>query len=616
MTQRGVFSSLYEGLKTGTMTRRQFVERATAAGMSLAVAGFVVNSMTMGTASAQEAAGRPAGGTESNTRGMGEELRILLWQAPTTLSPHTATGTKDFLAASLVLEPLMNYLPDATVIPNLLAEMPTVENGGLAADLSSVTLKLLPGVVWSDGTPFTSADVEFTWKWITDPANSSVRIGVYSAVSAMEIIDELTITATFASPTLAWYVPFAGAFNGCVYPAHVWGGDPANRDAITSFQQAPIGTGPYKVTSFTENDQVLYEINENYREANKPYFKTVNIKGGGDAQSAAQAVLQTGDYHYAWNLQVEPQIQRQHETDSGKGTVVVVPGTSVERLDINFADPNTEVDGERAKLGTVHPIWGDKAVRDALNMACDRETIAGQFYLPPGERATSNILVGIGAYESPNTTFTFDLEAAAAALEGAGWVLDGDVRKKDGAELAISYVTSINAVRQKTQAVNKQNWESIGFKVELKEVDAGIYFDSDAGNEQNISHFYNDVQMYTNSPGSPFPTDYMEGWYYGKDGDNVSQMANGWSGSNLARYQNAEYDVMFEEAIATTDPARAAELLIAMNDILIADVAMIPLVQRAADKYAISNELSNDNVALGPYDSSFWNIQNWVPAAQ
>jgi peptide/nickel transport system substrate-binding protein len=615
MTQRGVFSALYDGLKTGKLTRREFLERATATGMSLAVAGFVANSVGMQGASAQESTGRPTAGTENNTRGQGDELRILLWQAPTTLSPHTATGTKDFLAASLVLEPLFNYLPDATVIPNLVAEMPTVENGGLAEDLTSVTLKLLPGVVWNDGTPFTAADVEFTWKWIIDPANSSVRIGVYSAVASMEVIDDLTVKATFTQPTLAWYVPFAGAFNGVVYPAHVWGGDPANRDAISSFQQAPVGTGPYKVVSFTENDQVIYEINENYREENKPFFKTVNIKGGGDAQSAAQAVLQTGEYHYAWNLQVEPTILRQLEESGGLGKVVVVPGTSVERLDIAFGDPNTEVDGERNKIGVPHPIWSDKLTREALSLACDRETIAGQFYLPPGERATSNIVVGIGAYESPNTSFSFDLEAAAAKLEEAGWMMDGNVRKKDGMELSISYVTSINAVRQKTQAVNKQNWESIGFKVELKEVDAGIYFDSDAGNEQNISHFYNDIQMYTNSPGSPFPIDYMEAWYFGPDGENVAQKANNWSGSNLGRYQSAEYDALYEEVIATTDPARAAELLIAMNDIVIEDVAVVPLVQRAADKYAISNELNNDNVALGPYDSSFWNIQNWIPAS-
>jgi len=614
MTQRGVFSGLYESLKSGTMTRRQFIERATAAGMSLAVAGFVVNSLGATSASAQEAV-RPTAGTENTTRGQGDELRILLWQAPTTLSSHTATGTKDFLASSLVLEPLMCYLPDGTLVPNLITEIPSVENGLLAADLSTVTYKLLEGVVWSDGTPFTAADVEFTWKWITDTGNSSVALDTYSQIASMEIIDDLTIKATFAAPTLAWYVPFASHAGGHVYPAHVWGGDPANRDAITTFQQGPIGTGPYKVTSFTENDQVLYEINENYRESTKPYFKTVNIKGGGDAQSAAQAVLQTGEYHYAWNLQVEPQILAQL-AEGGKGQLVVVPGVNVERIDINFSDPNAEVDGERSHLGTPHPFWSDLKVRQALALLCDRDTIAGQFYVAPGEYAAANILYGVGAYESPNTTATFDIAAAEALLDEAGWAKDGDVRSKDGVELAISYVTSVNAVRQKTQAVNKQNWEAAGFKVELKEVDAGIYFDSDAGNEQNISHFYNDLQMFTNGSSSTFPIDYMVSWYGGPDGSNIAQKSNNWSGNNYGRYQNADFDAMYEELTATTDPARAAELFIAMNDHLINDVAMIALVRRAADKYAISNELSNDNVALGPYDSSFWNIQNWVPAAQ
>ncbi|MGH2562616.1 MAG: peptide ABC transporter substrate-binding protein, partial [Thermomicrobiales bacterium] len=585
MAETGVFWRLYEELKAGSVSRREFLRRATALGVGLPVAMFVLNSTPAGRVLAQDApAGRPAEGVEGMQRGAGGELKLLQWQAATTLSPHTATGTKDFLAASLTLEPLMSYLDDASVVPTLVKEVPSVENGLLAEDLSSVTYNLLEGVTWSDGEPFTANDVVFTHQWIMLPENASTGLGVYTPIASVEAVDDLTVTVTFTEPTLGWYIPHTGTINGPIYPAHVWGGDPANAEAINTFRQAPIGTGPYKVDSFAENDQVVYSINENYREPTKPFFATVNLKGGGEAAAAARAVLQTGDWDYAWNLQVEPDVLAQM-LEGGQGMLYVVPGTSVERVLIQFADPNTEVNGQRAEMNTPHPFLSDLAVRQALALGSDRDTIASQFY-GEGEPATSNILVGIPAMESPNTSWEFNVEAGNQLLDEASWVLDGDVRVKDGVELSVSYSTSINQVRQKTQAVNKQGWEAMGFKVQLKQVDAGIFFDSAAGNDQNIFHFYNDLQMYTNNPSSPYPTGYMQSWYAGPDGSNIAQAENDWSGTNEARYNNPEYDALYDQALVETDAEAAAQLIIQMNDIVINDVVIIPLVQRAADKYA------------------------------
>ena len=105
----------------------------------------------------------------------GGELKLIQWQAPSMLSPHVSTGEKDYLAGQLVVEPLMHYLPDGSLIPNLVTEVPTVENGMLAEDLSSVTYKLLDGVLWSDGEPLTAEDVVFTWEWIVDPVGMSAK---------------------------------------------------------------------------------------------------------------------------------------------------------------------------------------------------------------------------------------------------------------------------------------------------------------------------------------------------------------------------------------------------------------------------------------------------------
>ncbi|HET7092975.1 MAG TPA: ABC transporter substrate-binding protein, partial [Thermomicrobiales bacterium] len=178
----GKFSALYEQLQAGKLSRREFTFRALALGVGLPVISFVLRAETVratgatshvgwGVAAAQGAAARPAVGMEGKKRGEGGELKLIQWQAPTVLSPHVSTGTKDYLASSIVLEPLMNYLPDGTLIPNLVTEVPTVDNGMLKKDLSGVTFKLLDGVTWSDGEPFTADDVVYTWQWIMNPAN-------------------------------------------------------------------------------------------------------------------------------------------------------------------------------------------------------------------------------------------------------------------------------------------------------------------------------------------------------------------------------------------------------------------------------------------------------------
>ena len=605
------FAHLYDALKTGKISRRQFLQQATAFGMSAAVAGFVIKSLDMKSASAQDApATRPSAGFENATRGEGDELKLLVWQAPTLLSPHTATGTKDYLAAMLVLESLMNINKDSVLVPNLITEVPTIDNGLLAADLTSVTYKLLPDVVWSDGEPFTSKDVEFTWKWIMNPANGSVSMNLYSPIKTIDVVDDLTVKLTFNDATLAWFVPFTTTFGGEVYPGHLWNFDPNNTEYINTFRSNPTGTGPYKVNTFAENDQITYVINDLYREPNKPYFKTVNMKGGGDAASAARAVLQTGDYDYGWNLQVEPAILADL-AKAGKGILVVDPGTNTETIYINHTDPNKEVDGQRSEKNTPHPFFSDKAVRMALTSAVDRDTIATQFY-GTGQPAATDFLVGITAYDSPHAPFVFDTAGANKMLDDAGWVKDGDVRKKDGVELKVVYQTSINAVRQKTQAVVKKNLEDIGFKVQLKSVDAGIYFDSAEGNDQNIGHFYADLEMYTTGPSFPFPSDYMVKFYTGADGINLAQKSNLWNGTNDSRYQNPNYDALYDEVLKTTDPEKVAGLFIQMNDMLIDDGAMLPLVQRASSVAAVSNRLVAENISRGPWEGDFWNVANWI----
>ena len=596
------FESLYKGLKMGRVSRRAFIRRATALGVAPSVLRLVLQATPPASSPA-----RPALGTENQRRGAGGELKILQWQAPTQAGAHTAGGTNDLLAAAPVSEPLLSYLPDATLIPTLAREVPSRENGLLAADLTSVTYTLLPGVTWSDGAPFTARDVAFTWRWVTDPANQAISAFVYEPITDVAIVDDLTVRVSFKAPNPAWFAPFVGSGFGHVYPAHVLS---AGRVAADAFRTHPIGTGPYVVASFSPNDSVLYAANETYREPNKPYFATVNLKGGGDAASAARAVLQTGDFDFAWGLLVEPEIL-DHLEEGGTGKRVTVPGTTVQRIDFNFSDPDREVGGQRSQWQTPHPVLTDKAVRRALTLATDRRSISTQFYDgPPGEPPTANLLAGIPALESANTSWAFDLDEAARVLDKAGWRLVGRIREKDGRRLEVTFATAINPVLQRIQQLAKVRWEGIGIGVELRQVDASVFFDASPGNEQSLAHFYADLQMYASGPSSPVPLDYLNAWY-SDNGENIAQEENGWARLNVARYDNPGYDRLYEAASGETDPGKAAALFVAMNDLLVEDCAVIPLVQRAAEKYGIARSLRDENVAASSWEAIYWNIANW-----
>ena len=602
---RGPLSQLVSSYAEGRLDRRSFISGASALGVSSAAAIFLAN-----TAAAQDATPdanlsiRPDHGTEGQERGGGGQLSLMQWQAPTSLSPHVVTGSKDFMAAMLVVEPLVHYSADSTMIPNLVVEIPSVENGLLAEDLSSVTFNLLPDVVWSDGEPLTADDVAFTVEWVKDPANNSVNQGIYSAIQSIEVIDDLTFTAHFEGLNPFWFDPFTGIVTGCVYPRHV-----LEANGHDAFMGSPVGTGPYKVDAFEPNDSVQYSINENYREPNKPWFSSVQLKGGTDAATAARSVLQTGDFDFAWKLQVEPDVLASMTSDDAPGYLIPFPGAAVERINMNFTDPNQEVDGQRSEMNTPHPFFTDAAVREAVTLAIHRELIAEQFY-GNGQPHAVNLLYGDPAIESPNTSWSFDPERANQILDEAGWALDGDVRSKDGVELKAVLAASVNPVRQKTQAVVKANLEAIGMQVEILAVDAAIFFDTAVGNDQNYAHFYWDMNLLQSVPNSPRSLQSMETWYAGPDRENLAQASNGWAGQNTSRYVSEEYDAAFEAARSAGSAEDLAAQFIAMNDNLILNFVLVPLVV-AGEPRAIKHRLRAENIALGPFSGDYWNIANW-----
>jgi peptide/nickel transport system substrate-binding protein len=582
--------SLIEDVRRGRLSRRSFTKAMIAVGLTAPMAAQMLASSGVATA-AEQPVYRPT------KRGGGGELKLMFWQGPMTLNAHFAPGIADADAARIFYEPLAGYGPDGSLVPILAAEIPTLENGGLSEDGLSVTWKLKKGVRWHDGVPFTADDCVFTSEYATDPAHATVSAPIFKDLKEVAV-DDHTLRIEFASPRPFWYEAHCGS--GGILPRHIFEpymGSSRAREAPANF--APVGNGPYVFVDFKPGDLVKAKLNPDYHMPNRPHFDTIEVKGGGDAISAARAVLQTGDYDFAWNVQVEDGILKRFE-QGGKGHVVISPSGWTEILLPNNTDPWTEIDGERSSIRTKHPSLTDPAVRDALSLLVDRDSIQQHIYGRTAV-ATANIINGPERFISKNTHYEFNIEKAIRLLDEGGWKpgVDG-IRERNGVRLKLVFRTITNAPRNKTQAIVKQACQRAGIDLELQSVISSVAFDQT--NSDGFSHFTCDLQMWTTIP-RPDPQTYMRQFVSSQ----VSSKANKFTGANFSRWQNAEFDRLYEASECELDPVKRAALLIAMNDLVIRKIAVIPIVAR----HSVAAVANNLHAPLTGWGVNLTKLHDW-----
>ena len=539
-----------------------------------------------------------------------DTVNILFWQAASHLNPYLGNGTKEFEAAALVLEPLARYDPDGIMVPWLVDEIPTVANGGVSEDLTSITWTLSDGITWSDGSPLTAHDVKFSGDFCMNPDTGCTVADQFANVESIEAVDDSTVRINFDVAKPFPYGPFVGYLTPIVQKAQFE--DCMGAAALGCNEQnfAPIGTGPFVVEDFRTNDVVTYTANPNFRVEGQPAFSRAIFKGGGDAESAARAVLETGEADYAWNLQISPAVLNAMEA-AGQGTVIVGFSTNVERLLLNHTNPDPALGENRsvwmADGSNNHPFLQVDAVWMAMSKAIDRDLIASQLY-GAGGVGTCNILPGPPIYASPNNDpCPQDIDGANALLDEAG-VLDTDgdgIREYDGVPLKVSYQTSTNAVRQNTQALIKQWWSEIGIETELRNIDAAVFFGGDIASPDTYSKFYTDIEMYTNGASGTDPETYMSGWASSQ----ITHPDNSWNGNNVVRWYSEGYDALLAQMAVTAVLEERASLAIQMNDMLVQNGVIIPLVYRGSVS-AHHNSISGVN--MNAWDSELWNIADWT----
>jgi len=543
--------------------------------------------------------------------GDGGELLLLQWQAPSIANPYLSTGTKDVMTSSLVLEALAEYSPNGALIPALAAEIPSVSNGGISEDLTQITWTLKEGIVFSDGSPLTSADVVFSYDYCIDELTGCASAAFTEVVSVVAD-DDMTVTITFDAPTPFPFAPFVGFTSPILQQAQF--ADCVGEAAQGCSEQnlGPIGTGPFMITELRPEDTAQFVFNPLYRlvPEGKPFFGSVQIKGGGDAEASARSVLEIGEADYAWNLQVAPELLGPMEA-AGNGEVVVAFASSVEHILLNQTDPTGPNASDYVDGANPNPFFFENPeLQRALSIAINRDELVVVGYGANGS-PTCNMWNVPGQVSTNNDwCLTQDIDGANAILDGLGYMDtddDGVRELPDGTPLEWDYFTSTNAVRQSNQDLIKSYWADIGVNVNMQNESASIFFDGSQASPNNIWAFPWDIEMFTTGPDSPDPQTFLNNWQT----EQIPESSNNFAGGNIVRLASDEYDAIFQELTQTAldDPARN-DLVIQLNDI--ASTTVIPLILRGSVS-AFANDIEGQG-DLNAWDSEYYNIEEWTRA--
>jgi peptide/nickel transport system substrate-binding protein len=424
------------------------------------------------------------------------------------------------------------------------------------------------------------------------------------------VVDDLTVTFTFTEPQP---YPYGAGFVGYASPviSRAQFADCVGEQASACTDQnfMPVGTGPYMVTDLRPEDTVAYAFNPNYRGVpeGKPFFGTVTIKGGGDAESAARSVLEIGEADYGWNLQVAPEVLLPME-DAGNGRIITSFTANVEHINLNQTDPDGDPPSE---FPSQHPVLYQNAeFARALSLAIDRDALVAVGYGPTGVPTCTIWPVGDQATTALDECLTRDVDTANQILDDLGYLdTDNDgTREAPGfGPLVFDFVTSTNAVRQSNQDIIKSNWEEIGVVANMSNQDASLFFDGTSASDFSIWKFFSDMEMFTNGSVLPDAAGYLHGYHT----DEMTTGALGWpANNNIVRFSDATYDEISDGALSLspTDP-EYVDLVKQMQEIVVNQGAIINLIHRG-NVSAIAVDIEGFGEPNG-WDSEYWNVEDW-----
>ena len=500
-------------------------------------------------------------------------------QEPTVFNPLMLHIEVDEGVYFNLFSPLWPPGPDGNLIPDLVTEIPTVENGGMSADGLNWRLKLRDGIKWHDGTPFSAEDVKYTIELINNPDFRAGRRAGHELVRDIQVVSPTELTWRLEKP----YAPYPAILSWTfIVPKHILGkeADPNT----SSFNTNPIGTGPFKWVERVPGDHITLAAFEDYF-GEGPYLERLIFKYIPD-MTVLYTQFQTGDVDYTGIQGISPDHYEEAKALAGR-VVTPVPQPFVENIAFN--------------LGL--PVFQDQAVRDALYLAMDKQGLIEAIYYGLPTPTESFLPAQSWAYNANLPAHSYDPEKAKQILEEAGWKLGSDgVREKNGVRLEFTNSTTAgNHTREQAQQLLQQTWGEIGAKMSINNLPPAVMW----GDYWMMSKF--DTTMVGIGFGiGPDPDAYD---FFGTKAIG----AKGGTGQNTTQYSNPEVDKLLAEGASTVDQAKRKEIYQKMQEITRHDLPYLPIFQYKMVE-GIKEGLQNfvPNVAV---QENSWNAGQWYWAS-
>ncbi|MDT3381080.1 peptide ABC transporter substrate-binding protein [Labrys neptuniae] len=503
------------------------------------------------------------------------QMVISFSQEPTVFNPHLLHIEVDEGIHYSVFNPLFDVDPDGKFTPSLAVEVPTVENGGISADGLNWKVKLRDGVKWHDGKPFTAEDVKFTLELMVDPNFRSWRRTGHEHVRDIKVVSPTEITWRMDKPFAPYPSILASTF---IVPKHILG-EAADKNTAP-FNNAPVGTGPFKWSKRVAGDYIELAANEDYF-GEGPYLERIVYKYIPD-MTVMYTQFKTGDVDVLGLQWITADHYEEAKTLEGK-VVDVVPNATIESVGFNMERPQ----------------FKDPAVRKALYHALDKKTIIEALYygLPA---PTESYMPQQSFYYNPDLPKQdYDPEKAKKVLDEAGWVPGADgIRAKDGVRLSFSNSTTAgNHLREQVQQFMQQSFKDIGVEMTISNLPPAVMW----GDYWMLSKF-DSVVVGINFITGPDPdtSDYFM---------STSSGAKGGNGQNTWQYANPEVDRLLKEAGNLFVPEERRKLYFKIQEIMRTDLPFLPIYQYATvrgRKKGVEGFLPNINNRI---DS--WNVNTW-----
>ncbi len=508
-------------------------------------------------------------------------------QEPGTLNPLLASADIDDAISSLTVEGLVMIDAEGNFVPVLAEALPTITEDGL-----QLTYKLLKGIKFSNGDPFTCADVVNTWQAVMSDLSGASTAG-YKDIESVECPDDYTVVVNMYQP----YSAYLRLFSFIIPKA---AGDFAQLDQW-EFNRAPIGTGPWVVKEWRAGEYISFVPNPHYREQGKPYLDSIFIKILPSRDVGVQ-LLSTGEIHALWYM--TPGDFPALDAVKEKGvTYTTLRDGSVQLMVLNLADP--AVDAPESAAEHPHPILSDLRVRQAIQYGIDKELIVDVLYHGNVKPGTGVLFMGQYACDEPVSEYNPD--KARALLEEAGWKVGPDgIRVKDGMRLSLKFQTTAgNKLREDLQQVIVEMLKDVGIELRIENVPSDVLFASwDENGFRKHGNF--DIIMYTTGPLPFSPDNHLFTNYHS---DRIPTAGNAGAGNNFSRYSNPDVDTWIDDAYYSTNEAERKELFCKIVHQINQDLPRIflhedPLVV----PYRV--ELQNFYVSHGAAYFTY-NSQNW-----